>query len=945
MSSYWQAKIWGLLHDSALKSLQTRKSGEGPWQSLRVMNGWKPNKLSDWIASASDRAAIGSLDTYVNYDRELGLEVRHLLSGERLTLQFNANPVIERLLSAHNPDHEINQWLNDRIPQEIKESEDAPKVFWYLWRCFPQVIAEALDDYRVFLLPAETRIPDCSLFSHNSTTAAIGGSLEGIDGRGSHPHLLSFTFSPIQEMIKASRKMQDFWAGSWIIHYLSACICWQWAEKFGADCLVYPSLFDQPLIDHWLLQKYDDDCFHRAIKRPTTDRLLSAGFPNVLVAILPESSIEDAVNMAKSVLRHKPGAHLDKYKSWLGVAEVVKKAVYGNTEIDSIVWENWLVSQWQFYWAAMPIGYPDRPLRMIDDKLKDEWKDKQNRYVNAKLFTEGEEVLFALKEAYVNVGSWWSFTYDRLRLLLKLIKSARSWELPTAFGERSTISGIGPVVRSKNPQNSPWVTTAEVKQFWRKTRGLFNQIEMLNATEVVKRGLERGLPQILNLQESEILSYPDLTVGVAGAIKTGCLTTLRYRVTTEAVLDELTKQDLIEDEQEFKKSWGIAYIDREHRSLYHPRLLNFGWLKDQIKQINPNLTEQNLADRLVPVRQVIDRHFPSNNPTDWYVLCAGDGDNMSKWLKGELMQEYKSYIPQKLHSAINNPEKDKSMEALAKFVDERKRMGPATHVVLSRALLDFSNQLLPYLTNDRYAGRLIYSGGDDLFAYTNLWEWDNWLKDVQSCFRGEKDERGEFVSQGNYWQWKEQNPPPAISPRPLFTMGKASTISFGVVIANQSVPLAIALEELWQAEEAAKNHRSNQQEKDAVQVKVIYSSGNILSATCKMEVFAYWSDLLDTLPQLTDKLPSLFEQAGELWHQYPCVDDKAIVPWIRAFIDRRDIFHANKADKVQLIDALYLFIHSIWTNTSTADRNREVKNWLRLAAFCLRKRQINGVVR
>jgi CRISPR-associated protein Cmr2 len=61
-------------------------------------------------------------------------------------------------------------------------------------------------------------------------------------------------------------------------------------------------------------------------------------------------------------------------------------------------------------------------------------------------------------------------------------------------------------------------------------------------------------------------------------------------------------------------------------------------------------------------------------------------------------------------------------------------MGLSTHGALSRALLDFSNRLVPYLTEQRYAGRLIYSGGDDVLAYTNLWEWDSWLWDNKTVF-------------------------------------------------------------------------------------------------------------------------------------------------------------------------------------------------------------------
>ncbi|PLZ52410.1 Cas10/Cmr2 second palm domain-containing protein, partial [Fischerella thermalis] len=94
------------------------------------------------------------------------------------------------------------------------------------------------------------------------------------------------------------------------------------------------------------------------------------------------------------------------------------------------------------------------------------------------------------------------------------------------------------------------------------------------------------------------------------------------------------------------------------------------------------------------------------------------------------LEKYGDYIPSQL--SVN-------LDSFQKFLEVKKRMGPSTHNALSRALLDFSNQLVPYLTQQRYAGRLIYAGGDDVLAYTNLWEWDNWLWDIRQCFRGDKD--------------------------------------------------------------------------------------------------------------------------------------------------------------------------------------------------------------
>ena len=101
---YWRAKIWGLLHDPVLKALHNN-SGRGKssfYEQLEVMKPWVdagkiPGKsggkvlenilLADYIASASDRSAIGTVTVSINYapgnNRDKGLEITHLLSGAK----------------------------------------------------------------------------------------------------------------------------------------------------------------------------------------------------------------------------------------------------------------------------------------------------------------------------------------------------------------------------------------------------------------------------------------------------------------------------------------------------------------------------------------------------------------------------------------------------------------------------------------------------------------------------------------------------------------------------------------------------------------------------------------------------------------------------------------------------------------------------------------------
>jgi CRISPR-associated protein Cmr2 len=316
---------------------------------------------------------------------------------------------------------------------------------------------------------------------------------------------------------------------------------------------------------------------------------------------------------------------------------------------------------------------------------------------------------------------------------------------------------------------------------------------------------------------------------------------------------------------------------------------------------------------------------------------------MSEWLKGQKLENYGQYVP----SSLSVPEP--LQESWQQFLQQPKRMGPSTHNALSRALLDFSNQLVPYLTEQRYAGRLIYSGGDDVLAYTNLWEWDSWLWDIRQCFRGAEDPQQEFKNQGDYWQWSSEKPNPPVAKRPLFTMGCKATISFGIAIAHHSVPLAIALENLWQAEAEAKEHYSPDPQipaKDAVQVRVLYGNGNILAATAKFDILDRWRSLLNCKITAEASLTAaLFEQAAYVWNQHPAPVVEAIDVWVRAFCDRRDLLNDkdnkdNDNAKVEFQKHLQEFLIAIWQTTPPQECDRAIENWLKLAAFVLRNRQI-----
>lgn len=996
---FWQAKIWGLLHNPALTVLYetAEPSQQLDWQTLPVMQdwqaqGWDPATstqptlrrigLARAIAAASDRAALSNLSTGVSYassshgeafsQNDSGLEIAHLLSGAKQPFQVKQHQQL--LKQPSRADYLDN--LGSRLLDPVREMTCPQQVFWWLWRCLPEATCQAMgNDPMLLLTPAEPRLPDSSNWGNASVTAAVSGALAGYDlslkdlsagteKEDSTAYLATFSFTPIQELIKASRKIRDFWAGSWILHYLSAKVSWALAWKYGPDCLIYPSLFQQPLIDRWLLQGIGDQqgdfkgwpAWQQWIQPPTEGQLLTAGFPNVLVVLLPKDRVQAAMQMAEQTLKQEW-----KKLSKLVFDELKARHWMKDLAFDSATWHGWLESQWQTYWSALPVGAEGQSLQSNAsagqaDALQ-AWVQAQNKMYQvsdradskSRLFQDAELAFLQQvcdlgkqgldRDATINVGSWWAPIFDQTRWSLTAVKSSRNWEIPTVFSVRSTVSGVGAAVHSEQP----WVPEARVKAQWQRQAGLFDGNEQLNATETLKRGLHLILPKLLKLEGSKLsAAYPDLTAGVAGYLKVKGDEHLEY---FNQVCRNLGEKVGEKENGLGRQAWGIPWIDEsadaDYRR-YHPRCLNADWLIEEL-DISP---EQATTYRQ-ELRDTIDQHYPGRNPADWYVLAAGDGDGMNEWLKGQKLSNYRDYV-------LETSSIPASMSiAFEDFLDVKKRMGPSTHNALSRALLDFSNQLVPYLTEQRYAGRLIYGGGDDVLAYSNLWEWDSWLWDIRQCFRGEKDEAQAFENEGDYWQWKDlQTLPKGLSSRPLFTMGQKASISFGIVIAHHSVPLAIALEQLWAAEsDGAKKHVSPTGEaKDAVQVRVLYGNGNQLQATGKfggqnegnakdhLGMFAQWRSLLQS-DSSTSLEPALFEQAAQMWSQHPVPSVKAIAPWTQAFCSRREALQEDSL-KQTFQSNLAAFLTSLWETTMPAQRDLEVQNWLKLAAFMLRHRDI-----
>lgn len=406
----WQAKLAAWLHDPPEKALiltRTREGHEGGTAArLREYclgsEKLSPDlariaKLADWWAAASDRPQWPlpkedrGFDRHVLFWSRAGAELVHPLGGDHYNLGDvyvttsgrivkGASDRMEGLLAGATSDlsfdaaqevpegvlHEVA--LEERVldaaclPAELGKEEAATvqalrRAVLALWRLGPVSPPEGLGLGAVWrLLPADSRVPDHSIWEHNALASAFAGALAADPDE--NPALLVVSIGPVQGFIEQSRTTSDLWAGS----HLLSCLTWAAmkpvAAKLGPDAVVFPSLLGVPLVDVWLEEQgvrlptdrkdpATPDWMH---SRTDSNPLFSPCLPNRFVAVVPASQA-----------RALAAAVVDGVRAWIrGQAEETVRELCRITESGPLTDDvkGQLTDQLrdfpEVHWAAVP---------------------------------------------------------------------------------------------------------------------------------------------------------------------------------------------------------------------------------------------------------------------------------------------------------------------------------------------------------------------------------------------------------------------------------------------------------------------------------------------------------------------------------------------------------------------------------------------------------------
>ena len=162
--------------------------------------------------------------------------------------------------------------------QEVVRGLPGPRErFLAIWRLLPDRIATEFGEDAA-RLPADTRIPDHTLFQHVDTTAGLYAA-----GAPDGAAYLSFALGPVQPFIRAARSVRDLWTGSALLSWLAFQSMSPVLEKLGPTAFVYPALRGSPLVDLWLRRAGLGD----RVPMPSRPSRLAPSLPHRFVAVVP----------------------------------------------------------------------------------------------------------------------------------------------------------------------------------------------------------------------------------------------------------------------------------------------------------------------------------------------------------------------------------------------------------------------------------------------------------------------------------------------------------------------------------------------------------------------------------------------------------------------------------------------------------------------------------
>lgn len=810
MNDIWSAKLWAWTHDPAEKALvlMRRPGGHeaGTVQELRkaIFEGDSPARWEEIGREADRQAAAADRPQFPYrkgdpkypdwaqprfYERP---ELIHPLSGERVEL-----PSLTPDFSVRDIEEATYDRLRELIQKDSDGRTDGKRTALALWRFASSRAPDKLGALWA-LLPADSRVPDHSIFAHLDLVSALSGAMAADPERT--PALLTVSIGPVQEFIAQARSTSDLWAAS----HLLARLAWEAmrpvADELGPDAILFPALRGNPLVDLWLrdtvglrAELFDDAPLKKL--RSDANPLFSAALPNRFVALVPASRAAEIASDLTRAVRVFAREQAMAAAEHLFTAAASRIADVARAQVEAQ-----LADFPEVHWAAVPWSLatnatPSEPGGLMSalsvfhaGKIPFFHEDGGLWPVlcgDARLDGHG---FFA-----PNRGALYSQFYELADRSLASAKALRAFpQLPqrgyrcSLCGEREWLCSDRADLERHREGGEPWASLSQREPRLAKPR------ERLCAL----CSLKRLWPELFCDALKKALDEPGLR---------------RYNVSTHAMAVAPLLARAAEEPLLREKVAALAEGPGLDEVALPPRLarkINDRSLPEAARRF-PSLLGRDEDDEAArPEAEAGIKEAFGERPEGYYALALLDGDGMGRWVSAapdrtlQFSQSWHSLVKDEIESrARGNPR-------LAKYSTHPRPGSPARQAAISESLNNFALHLAPAAIERWHDGKLIYAGGDDILALLPVTEAPSALLALRCLYSG--------VAPGRAAEWLVANMPERTRPRcdrgyvhldrTLFrAMGGKASLSGGLVIAHYATPLGAVLRAAREAEHSAKN--------------------------------------------------------------------------------------------------------------------------------------------
>ena len=672
-TSYWSQKISALLHDTPDKAADiiSHEFRAERFQKLFGMESRNFNKCADFAAAAADRLSFPDhKKSGLKQDLSGIPAYPHPLGGSELkTTPFQSVSEAEEVSQKSMP--------------YLLENDDPRAAFICAWRFWRNWASSC--DQRFSHLPADTRIPDHTIWNHLFVTTAFQGSLptdeqgnaikEGKITPDNAPRLLLFSLGPVQPFIAAARSTRDLWSGSYLLAYLISKALGQIALDLGPDHVLFPNLLDQPLIDFRLKDEiYERHQFSKNTEKQNLwnsfdylhrniSKLLTPSLPNRFMALLPaqlpngQSADEYASHLVEDI-QDELSDIADKVKSL--IQEINPPAT---DSLDATRFHHQIENALEFQWQTIAIP---QSAEELDEQLKILPESSGEEENPCKAFDAIRKMLEnpQCKEQYsLRPESNWAGLNALIAMLHDGTKSSRVFK---AWSDGEWKSGMNNLKDQLTGKEEAVLVISNQK----------------NGEEIESFCKDNELPKN-TFKPGEAL---------------GALTLV-------------------------KRLWWHAWLGKEKI---------FGCSANDLRKRHPMPNTHAMAlGQPFADSDEDEREAERATHDKYFAILALDGDEMGKWISG-------AKAPKMDHCL--SPEAEKFYKTNAPdFLNAPRALTPSWHLQFSEALGNFSFHCAQRIV-EAFDGRLIYAGGDDVLAMLPAKDALSCARALRAAFRGEMEE-------------------------------------------------------------------------------------------------------------------------------------------------------------------------------------------------------------